>query len=593
MSCSKLTKVSCASYQEAEKLEDAIKQLQATACTDSANGKALPLFEFNFRLPQDGLALRAVRMVGGVPELLFEAKPKVPTVSEEDIATIFRLVAEGKRPCFYYTGLPVTNPLHVSRLYMLYDPQWLRWTSVGKLLADVDWIMKCMHVGTKSNDDKTVFEAWDKESKLSGPIGTRMDFPKDGRGPTIMSCDSATVEKEEDELRFPVEPKMKITDGCSSLYSKYATDIYDSVGYYDEPKFLKMQEIIKLVLAVEWLYKEKGVRVGEEWVMLHTSKPVDPLKAKAIEAADHVAHNRLRESKEPPYDMIPQPTTFERPSGNVAVKTWEAEVYNFLREESGGERRYGYLDFDNAEMIMFKGDGTPCPPQRCLKQGFELQFIMEGLPFEPKFTAWSYKFFADKTPEAAMAEFRESLLKELPENGCEVVALPLPMSHSTQVEDSTDDSGVEIKVTHACQPCAPLALPQMKMVATMKATVDNYSMLYASEDPNEPIGMFVKDDVVIAPDVDSWEDFISEMTVPQPRMWQAPYIGIGEPSSWGGVTTNSFHVRDPEERSRSRMKVDRAEVQEKDNFRRYGPILGVRADSIVAQGKSVPVIIRW
>ena len=582
MSCSKLTKVSCTSYRETAKLENAIKQATACACNSNEN----VLFEFNFRFPDDGLALRAVRMVGGVPELLFEAKPKVPTITEEDVATIFRLVSEGKRPCFYYTGLPITNPLHASRLYMLYDPQWLRWTSVGKLLADVDWIMKCMHVGTKSNDDKTVFEAWDKESKLSGPIGTRMDFPKDGRGPTIMSCDSAMVEKDENELRFPVEPKMKITDGCSSLYSKYATDIYDSVGYYDEPRFLKMQEIIKLVLAVEWLYKEKGVRVSEEWVLLHTSKPADPLKVKAIESAheDHTAHNRLRESKKPPYDMIPQPATFERPSSNVAVKTWEAEVYNFLRQESGGERRYGYLDFDNAEMIMFKGDGTPCPPQRCLKLQFELQLTTEELPFEPKFTARSYKFFADKTPEAAMAEFRESLLKELPENSSEVVALPMPMSLDTQVEDSSDDSGVEIKVTHTFRPCAPLALPQEKTTGTMKATVDNYSMLYGSENPNEPIGMFGEDHEMISPGVSSWEELISEMTVPIPRMWQAPYVGIGEPSSWGGVTTNSFHVR--EERPRPRMQD--GEMLEKDGFRRYGPIIGVRADFIVAQGKSIP-----
>ena len=586
MSCSKLTKVSCTSYQEAAKLENAIKQAAASICSDKV------LFEFNFCFPDDGLALRAVRMIDGVPELLFEAKPKVPTITEEDVATIFRLVAEGKRPCFYYTNLPITNPLHASRLFMLYDPQWLRWTSVGKLLADVDWIMKCMHVGTKSNEDKTVFEAWDKESKLSGPIGTRMDFPKDGCGPTIMSCESATAEKDENELRFPVEPKMKITDGCSSLYSEYATAIYNSVGYYDEPRFLKMQEIIKLVLAVEWLYKEKGIRVSEEWMMSHTSKPADPLEVKAIESVDHAAvHNRLRESKKPPYDMIPQPTTFERPSSNIAVKTWEAEVYNFLREESDGERRYGYLDFGNAEMVMFKGDGSPCPPQKCLKLGFELEFVMEGLPLPgPKFTAWSYKFVDDKTPEAALAEFKEDLLKQLPESGCEVIAIPMPVSLNTRVEDSSDDSGVEIKVIHEQRPCAPLALPQMKTVATMKATVDNYSMLYGSEDSNEPIGVFGKDEAVTTPDVNSWEELISEMTVPLPRMWQAPYVGIGEPSSVGGVTTNSFHVRDPEERSRSRWKEDR-EMQERDSFRRYGPILGVRADSIVAQGKSTPKII--
>ena len=579
MSCSKLTTPRCTSYQEAAKLDSIIKQAISTAC----NSNKKVMFEFNFRLPEVGLTLRAVRIVDGVPELLFDAMPNVPTITEEDVATIFRLVSEGKRPCFYYTGLPVTNPLHGSRLYMLYDPQWLRWTSVGKLLADVDWIMKCLHVGTRSNEDKTVFESWEKKSKLSGHIGTRMDFPKDGRGPTIMSCDSATVEKDEEELRFPEEPKMKITDGCSSLYSEYATKIYQSVGYYDEPRFLKMQEIIKLVLAVEWLYNEKGVRVSEEWVMMHTSKPADPLKGKATEAADHATHDRLKdpERKKPPYHMIPQPTIFERPSSDVAVKTWEAEAYNYLRQESGVERRYGYLDFSDTEMLMFKADGTPCPPQKCLKLGFERQLVMEGLPAGPKITEWWYGFFADKTPAAALAEFRERLLKELPQSSCEEVAIPMPMSINTQVEDSSDDSGVDIKVTQVHRPCAPLAFPQMKSITTMKATIDNYSMLYGSEDPNELIGIFRENDVII-PDVNSWEEFISEMTVPQPRTWQAPYVGVGEPSSLGGVTTSNFRVS--EDRPRQRIKEE-VEVQEKDNFRRYGPLLGVRADCIVAQGK--------
>ena len=58
---------------------------------------------------------------------------------------------------------------------------------------------------------------------------------------------------------------MKIVDASNSLYSKYISEIYPSIAYHDEPRFLKMQELIKLILAAEWL-TEKGVRKSEQEV---------------------------------------------------------------------------------------------------------------------------------------------------------------------------------------------------------------------------------------------------------------------------------------------------------------------------------------
>ena len=180
---------------------------------------------FRYRLPDDDLALRSVCISNGVPILRFGASPKVPTITEEDVATIFRLVSEGTRPEFFYRFFPSTHPMRHCRFFMQYSPAWLRWTAVGKLLAEADWTMKCLHVGTRANKEKTTFKSWSAESQLDG-LASRLDFPKDGVGPIMMTCDHVTVQKDEDEIVFPEEPKMNITDGRSSVYSKYITEIY-------------------------------------------------------------------------------------------------------------------------------------------------------------------------------------------------------------------------------------------------------------------------------------------------------------------------------------------------------------------------------
>ncbi len=63
---------------------------------------------------------------------------------------------------------------------------------------------------------------------------------------------------------------MKIIDQLSESYSAHITKHLPSVAYHDEPKFLKMQEVIKLILAMEWLYNEKKVRVNQNWIQFHT-----------------------------------------------------------------------------------------------------------------------------------------------------------------------------------------------------------------------------------------------------------------------------------------------------------------------------------
>ena len=234
-------------------------------------------FAFRFTLPPEGLALRSVAIVDDVPEMRFDASHKVPTVTEEDVAIALRLASEGNRPEFFFITIPFGHPFF-GRQFNQYKPQWLRGTSVGNLLFDADWIMKCLNVGARSNDEKSVFWGWQKTSQLEG-LATALDFPEDNPPGSIkMSCETAKVQKGEDELLFPEDPKMKIVDDSNTIYSKYISEIYPSVAYHDEPRFLKMQELIKLILAAEWL-TEKGVRVNKQWMMAHTAKPRQVEKA--------------------------------------------------------------------------------------------------------------------------------------------------------------------------------------------------------------------------------------------------------------------------------------------------------------------------
>ena len=144
---------------------------------------------------------------------------------------------------------------------------------------------------------------------------------------------------------------MKIVDDSNSLYSKYISEIYPSVAYHDEPHFLKMQELIKLILAAEWLI-EKGVRVSKKWMMAHTAKPRQV--EKAIEGG---AESHQDKVKSPPKEMIPsQPATVKVPSSDVSVKTLEAEQYD--KRDVG--YRYGWSDSGSKEMVAFDENGALC-----------------------------------------------------------------------------------------------------------------------------------------------------------------------------------------------------------------------------------------
>ena len=478
---------------------------------------------FSFKLPEDGLALRSVGIVDGVPELRFDASPKVPTISEQDVAVAFRLAEEDERPYFLYASFPCTHPLNGSRYFMKYSPAWLKGTGIGKLLAEADWIMKCLHVDTRTNKEKTVFKSWSKTSQLQG-LAANLDFPKDDTcGPVMMSCDHAKVQKSDDEIYFPEEPSMKITDGCNSLYSKYITEIYRSVGYHDEPLLLKMQELIKLILAVEWLYKEKGVRVDENWMMNLTCNPKDP---------------EFSERKAPPYDMIPHVDVFERPCSDVTVKTWEAEMYKRLKTEYGVDRRFGYHNFTGEEIVQFNEDGTTATriPLKCMKicieqnSSIQHQLIM-------KFSLQLY------LPLAITSEATESRL-ELHDHSHKLDTSLIPISVDSTLDFNAEGNGMKLKIVESFQPCPPFSSPPLKQTTVGRGTVCSYGKVFANEDPSQPFLIPAWQEDEIDPKVESWNELISEWSVPIPRIWQDPFVGVGVPAAFGGVTTEQFRVEE-------------------------------------------------
>lgn len=516
---------------------------------------------FHFKLPANGLALRSAAVIDGVPELRFDASPKVPTITEEDVATTLRLASEGKRPEFVYIGIPESHPFY-GRQFKEYSPKWLRGTSVGDLLSEADWKMKGLHAGVQSNKEKTKFWSWQNKSNLEG-LAIAIDFPKEQlNGSIFMSCELAKVEMNDLEIAFPEEPKMKIVDASSSLYTKYITDIYPSVAYYDEPLFLKMQELIKLILVAEWLTDKKGVKISKQWMEECTDKSNEPTQPIVVPS--------IHEAKEPPRMLVPpQPTEIRRPRSDVIVHTGEAELQREMAKH-GLRRYYGWLDQGSKEMTWFDKDGVLVEKNESMKVVIKEEMKVGGHLSYQK-TGWT----SIPIPPG----------ESLPE-------LPLPKEthedHATlfgtvTVDVTSDDNvnskdGKEMKVTRTGHPPSELALmlPKITHTRTVKTCVDDYNMLYSHLDPNEPIS------VGVSPNVLSWSELFAE-TVPWPHiMHELPDSGeksiMGIAS--GGVSAKHIPVK---EEPRRATKFT-GESERVDQYIRRGNTIGVQACREVIYG---------
>jgi hypothetical protein len=152
--------------------------------------------------------------------------------------------------------------------------------------------MKCLTSGLRSDDNRSQFWAWKETSKLTG-LATELDFATGAgksSGSVVMSCKLVKVQKSESQLVFRGEPKMQICNEMSPQYSKYISDIFPSVAHYDEPLFLKMREVIKLIVAAEWLL-EKGVHFNRNWMMEYTKPQSQPERSQAIALKNEAKSN--------------------------------------------------------------------------------------------------------------------------------------------------------------------------------------------------------------------------------------------------------------------------------------------------------------
>ena len=336
---------------------------------------------FSFKFPNDqGLSLRSVLIEDDCPKLVFDAaNPQhCPSITQQDVAIVMRLVEENTRPDFYFISIPPWHPFH-GRQYKSYHPPWLRNTSVGDLLSEADWSMKCLHIGAKSDKNKEKFCAWQETSKLED-LATRLDFSKDKPpGSIIMSCKSVDheVSKRKNKLTFVTEPKMAITDQASSSYSDYITTHYDSVAYYDEPLFLKMKELIKLILAMEWLKKEKGVKFNKKWYM-EQSQPTS--------SSQEIAKNNLAKYFK---EILSLPFSFDVMSPvlgpvNISIESDEDDIIKFK--------------FSVAENIVFIN------PKQIL---IGIDCTNKGTPIIPDVATWK-ELYAETVPWPCVCLHSES-----------------------------------------------------------------------------------------------------------------------------------------------------------------------------------------
>ena len=108
------------------------------------------------------------------------------------------------------------------------------------------------------------------------------------------------------------------------------------------------------------------------------------------------------------------------------------------------------------------------------------------------------------------------------------------------------ETGLQLKFKTEFRCSANLTGHLMNIVVAtvIRASVDDYDMLYKGCDPNFPIDFNFRSGEFITTNVRSWSELYSE-TVPIPCSWRFPPRGAGAPASiTGGVTTRQIPVKE-------------------------------------------------
>ncbi|KAL5515629.1 hypothetical protein EMCRGX_G000824 [Ephydatia muelleri] len=326
-------------------------------------------FTFPIGRPSGGRTLRSVAIVHGVPEIRFDQCDHTPSLTEDEVAAVCRLVSEGKRPQFTFIAIPLGHPFF-GRQYKHYDPPWLNGTALGELLFEVDWKMKCLNIGLQTDQAKSVFFSREKFSKTKG-LATYLDFDSLGtHGSIFLSSEDVPVELYDDELVFNADPKLSINAGFSPNYSKYISRVLPQIAKYDEPLFTKLQEVLKMLLAAEWL-RDKGIEMSEKWMQNATRNAGKKQLATTDNRPCTVECHDLstNPSCSPPNEYIT----------SLDVSPNEEEAKNCRRVvASSGGIWYGWQDEGGGEMVQFTEGGELCAEIKSERMSITQYVMVDG-----------------------------------------------------------------------------------------------------------------------------------------------------------------------------------------------------------------------
>ncbi|KAL5509154.1 hypothetical protein EMCRGX_G004464 [Ephydatia muelleri] len=496
-------------------------------------------FALQFTPHADNQALRSVAINrDGVPELRFDSALHTPSLKEEDVATVCRLVFKGERPNFTYRAIDESHPFY-GRQYMVYDPPWLKGTSVGDVLSEVDWKMKCLNVGAQTDKSKKVFYSREMTSVTEG-LATLLDFEDDkssSPGYMFTRCDGVQVQEYDDEMVFYSGPKLRIDYYKSEAYSKYITRVLPLIAEHDEPSFLKLQEIIKMVLAAEW-FKEKGIQMSEKWMENCACCKETAMSRTSTDNSDH--SQLLCEIK----------NSISRPRQAVDISMRENE-----REQSGSKLAgkginndaticYGWYDSGSGEMVQYREDGEWFKEHQLVRTYTEQVVTVNGKRVDSKVWLTNLGILLPNKLRVNDIWKLENNLVAVKEH--HDVFTPIgPFTVNIQADRITEERGKKITITAEIQPSVfkhAKCLPCVKITTTVRESTHDWDFVYQGLSPQRPM-MPVPEvsDCPQSPDVVSWNELYSQ-TVPWPRVWISSSEGPGVLSATGGVRTDTIPI---------------------------------------------------
>ena len=127
------------------------------------------------------------------------------------------------------------------------------------------------------------------------------------------------------------------------------------------------------------------------------------------------------------------------------------------------------------------------------------------------------------------------------------ITWPDPASTQSVMEEKIIlETGLQLKfkTEFCCSSALTGNLVKVVVTTVIRASLDDYDMLYKGCDPNFPIDFNFHSGEFITTNVRSWSEMYSE-TVPIPCSWQIPPRGTGASACiTGGVTTRKIPVKE-------------------------------------------------